>query len=318
MRRLADVFSVFSRRRRQSAAAAKPIELPTTFRNRVLLQCRERFNDARPGYPADSGFEEMLTDVRRDLLLLVGRPRLTTDASTAADDVLLFLAHASADEFLDFVELVFKSEGYWRLSPEDALVDDVNALFDLDNLPLALTPFVRETRDTPFHGHMRPGIHVVAFPTVVRKDSLVLHTEALEPAIALLSDSRFKSANTEFLAGLEDHRKGRHGECMTKCGSAFESVMKVICSVRGWPHQESDAASRLLKSIITHSSLDPYFEQPLLLIATLRNRLSSAHGAGAGTRAPSAHRAQYVINATASAILLLVHECMGSGDAPVR
>jgi hypothetical protein len=55
--------------------------------------------------------------------------------------------------------------------------------------------------------------------------------------------------------------------------------------------------------------MESYFDQPLLLIATMRNRLSSSHGAGAQPRVVPAHRARYVINATAAAILLLVEEC---------
>jgi hypothetical protein len=50
------------------------------------------------------------------------------------------------------------------------------------------------------------------------------------------------------------------------------------------------------------------FETPLLLIATLRNRISSAHGGGATPRQVERHIAQYAITATAAAIVLLVHE----------
>ena len=52
-----------------------------------------------------------------------------------------------------------------------------------------------------------------------------------------------------------------------------------------------------------------HFEQPLLNIATLRNKLSNAHGAGVQHRRVPQHVAKYAINATAAAILLLVEEC---------
>ena len=54
--------------------------------------------------------------------------------------------------------------------------------------------------------------------------------------------------------------------------------------------------------------LESFFKQPMMLIATIRNRLSSVHGAGTEPRDVPKHVAQYTINATASAILLLVEE----------
>nr|WP_246311469.1 abortive infection family protein [Halomonas zhaodongensis] len=45
-----------------------------------------------------------------------------------------------------------------------------------------------------------------------------------------------------------------------------------------------------------------------MLIATLRNRLSSSHGAGAQAKVVPEHVATYAVNATASAILFLYSE----------
>jgi hypothetical protein len=50
-------------------------------------------------------------------------------------------------------------------------------------------------------------------------------------------------------------------------------------------------------------------EQPLSIVATLRNRLSKSHGAGIQQRDIPPHIAKYAINATAAAILLLVEQC---------
>jgi hypothetical protein len=67
-------------------------------------------------------------------------------------------------------------------------------------------------------------------------------------------------------------------------------------------------ANKLLKSYMENISPDKlpgYLESPLILIATLRNKLD-AHGAGAAPHAPPAHLAKYSLHATASAIVLLV------------
>jgi hypothetical protein len=51
--------------------------------------------------------------------------------------------------------------------------------------------------------------------------------------------------------------------------------------------------------------MESFFQQPLILIATLRNRLSASHGAGAQNRSIPSFVAKYAVNATAAAILLL-------------
>ena len=107
---------------------------------------------------------------------------------------------------------------------------------------------------------------------------------------------------------LEDYRKGDLGDCVAKCGSAFESVLKIICEKKRWPYQQTDTAARLLATVLSRTTLDPFFEQPLLLIATIRNRRSTAHGAGVQPKSVSPQVARFALNATATAILLLVEE----------
>jgi hypothetical protein len=48
-----------------------------------------------------------------------------------------------------------------------------------------------------------------------------------------------------------------------------------------------------------------------MLIATMRNRLSSAHGGGTAVRAVDRHVAQYALTSTAAAVVLLVHDIGG-------
>jgi hypothetical protein len=64
----------------------------------------------------------------------------------------------------------------------------------------------------------------------------------------------------------------------------------------------------LLTIVLNNSSLDRFFEQPLMLIATMRNRLSSSHGGGTSVRGVTRHVAQYAVTSTAAAVVLLVHE----------
>ena len=56
------------------------------------------------------------------------------------------------------------------------------------------------------------------------------------------------------------------------------------------------------------SKLDSFFEQPIMIVATIRNRPSSTHCVSAEQQSVSKHVAYYCINATASTTLLLVEE----------
>lgn len=133
-------------------------------------------------------------------------------------------------------------------------------------------------------------------------------SEAIEPVLRLLSQPGLASANQEFLEALRHYRRGEYGDCLTECGSAFESTVKLICHRRGWTYKQTDSLAHLLKVYFDHSQLDRFFETPLLLVGTIRNRLSKSHGAGVVPKDASHHIAQYAVNSTVAAILLLVAE----------
>lgn len=297
------LFDVFSRRKPQAEKPLKP--LTVEFRNRVMMLCRDRI--VSKGYG-----RELWTEIHRRFAYLTGRHRLSNNPEILDEiqDVLQFLLKCGDAHFLDFIEYIFQVECYWRACmDENTMVEEINHLLLLEDLPYALTPFIREVRIADFHGSPTETHFLVSFPKVVLREHQVSYSEAISPAIQLLAGQGFTSANLEFLGALEDYRKGHYEDCLTKCGSAFESTMKLICAKHRWPYTETDTAAPLLKVILDHSTLDAYFEPPLLNIATLRNRLSSSHGGGTKPRSAPPQRARYAINATAAAILLLVEEC---------
>jgi AbiJ N-terminal domain 4 len=141
---------------------------------------------------------------------------------------------------------------------------------------------------------------------LIRIDNQFVHKSAVQPALQLLADPKFKTANEEFLEGFDDYRKGDYDDCLTKCCTAFESVLKIVCAIKGWTYDEKYSAGPLLKTHLDNNGLEPFFEQPLMIIATLRNQLSKSHGAGMTTKIVPEHYARYALNATASAIILLI------------
>ncbi len=262
-----------------------------------------------------SGYDlHLWTEVHQKLTYLVGKLSLTGIPASQGHqvDVLRFLATCSDAHFLDFIEAVFQTSAIDRITntAQLALVRDINTFFSIDDLPYALTDFVWVTGTSVVHGSTHTVMTRTAIPQVLLKESGSIHETIVKPVLELIADPRFSVVNTEYREALQDYRKLDYGDCLTKCGSAFESTLKVICSANRWPFSPNDTAAPLLKTVVSRSSLDGYFEQPLMLIATVRNRLSKSHGGGTVPREAEKHVAEWAMNATGAAILLLVQECL--------
>ncbi|MFA6015262.1 MAG: hypothetical protein WC742_09370 [Gallionellaceae bacterium] len=301
MQFLRSIFDVFSKRKVASPNVPQPIS--NSFRNRILLLCRDVIEPT--GYISD-----FWDQVHQKLAYLHGTPVLSPKirSSNNIEDVLHFLESCESDHFLDFVEYIFKVDAFRRINSKSEFVGQINSFFDVDNLPYFLTEYVEVEEQREYRGQPTTFRVVGVYPKVVLRENRLVHSEAIAPALHLLTDPAFSSANSEFLEALQDYRKKDYGDCLTKCGSAFESVMKVICDKKKWPYLQTDTASTLLNKIIAQTQLDKFFTDPLILVATLRNRLSTAHGAGTISKQVPQHIAQFAINTTASAILLLVEE----------
>jgi len=299
------IFRHFSRRHGPPSSPLKP--LTESFRNRVLMRARDVF--------ALSGYDTHLwMEVHKEFTYLVGRPALSPRAAATdfQGDLAAFLLTCSDVHFLDFIEMVFQTDAVNRIPSDkrDSLVHDVNTFLEVDQLPYALTGFVWEEYEKLEFGRMGTYERLVAAPQIIVKESGPMFTTVTEPVLQLLADPRFKSANAEYREALQEYRKADYGDCLTMCGSALESVLKVICTINNWAYSPTDTAAPLLKAVLSHATLDPFFEQPLTLIATIRNRLSKAHGAGSAPRAVPKHVAEYAVNATGAAMLLLARECL--------
>lgn len=295
-----ELFKVFSRRD-DVAKGSKSKPLSKEFRNRVVMLLQDHLQDS---------FVHFLEQLHRPVVYLHGRLQLsrTEACSHPADDLIQFLFSCEDEHFLDVIELTFQSNLPGISWPDNPLILSINDFFRVDDLPYYLTGYSVEEYKTSFHGISTTGVRIAEFPRIICMDSELVHQKAIEPALHLLNSTEFQHANAEFLKALEDHRKGDFRDCLTKCGSAFESVMKVLCDKNSIPYKQTDTASGLLRALLANGQLDSYWEQPLILIATLRNRLSSSHGAGSQPKVVPEHVATYSVNATASAILFLIDE----------
>jgi hypothetical protein len=294
------LFDVFSKRE-MSKDEFELTHVPVEFRNRLLMLLRDQLH---------SVFTEFLYELQEKVAYLYGRFELTPNGMDAGKDkdLLSFILNCKEEELFDVLELIFKSNLPGITYPDNALIPSINKFFNVDNLPYHLTDYSMEESEVMFNGLKTIGTRISEYPIIIRKDSNIVHRSAIEPTLILLKGKNFVNANKEFLGALEDHRKGEYGDCLAKCGSSFESVMKILCKENSISYKETDTASRLLKALLSNSSLDSFWEQPLILIATVRNKLSTAHGAGTSSKIVTDGIATYSVNATASAILFLATE----------
>lgn len=147
---------------------------------------------------------------------------------------------------------------------------------------------------------------------IIRVDSQYLHSEAVKPALMMLSDPMYEGANAEFLSAHEHYRAKKYKECLNDCLKAFESCIKTICYMHGWNYQEGDTINRLI-NIIFEKNLIPNFMQSHYSalrntleagVPTLRNKLGG-HGQGTQEVPVPEYIATYALHLTASNILFL-------------
>lgn len=241
------------------------------------------------------------------LSYLVGRAQLTQKQTRSREeDALEFLSTCSDSHFLDAIEYVIHSDGRQCLyGRQEEVVERLNEFLSIDDLPYFITQQVWEPWDNSDGGFSSQSIRLLEEAKVIPKESEVIHETAIEPALQLLRKPAFHNANSEFMAALEDYRHQKFGDCVTKCNSSYESVMKVICGQKGFGYVQGDTTSKLLKTIMKQTEMDTFWEQPLLIVGTLRNRLSTSHGAGEVAKVLPEHVAKYAMNMTASAIVFL-------------
>lgn len=314
--RLKLIWDVFSKRNVERPLGYKQDVISETLRNRILLLIRDVFSGKWTDgayYSEGDHFTEFWEEMHNSLKHLYGRAKLSVaPTQTRVEDAVRFVRECRPAEFFDFLELSFRVDAIRQvLNNENSLVDAINGILRFENAPYQLTQIVKReekssARAGPLQG--RSVIRTVAWPRVVRFEEEVAFAEGVAPALSVLAGPDYEAANLEFRGALDEYRKGEYGDCLVKCGSAFESVLKVLCTQNGWKFDLKDTAAPLLKTVLSNTKLDSFFEQPLILIATLRNRLSTAHGGGANARSVERHVAQYTITSSAAAIVLLVHE----------
>lgn len=291
------VTDLFSKRNKTlpDVFVAKPI--PQKFRNQVYQILSSSWLDF--SHYRGEHLSDKISDIlcrEHGLFTIYPPERKRKQNATTTDDIAqCVIHHKDTDLFLDLIELVFK-----RMHTSSEFAE-----FEMD-VDQGRSSATRELN----HRFRENGLGYefdVGSMRLLSKDNEFVHQEAVRPTLELLSDSKFSTANKEYLEAFSDFKDGKFGDCVTKCCAAFESVMKIVCNEKGWQYDEQKAtAGPLVSTIIQQCDLPNFLDQPLMIIATLRNRVSTAHGAGNSQRVVDETLARYALNVTASSIMLVV------------
>ena len=153
--------------------------------------------------------------------------------------------------------------------------------------------------------NIRFGEHSVGYQFldafIIRRDLEYLHVEATKPALIVLREAIYTSAQEEILGAHRHYRHGQMTEALVDAGKAFESTMKIICAGRKWKIAPSATASQLIQACLDNGLIPPYWQAHFshlrgvleASIPTARNK-QAAHGAGTSRPHNSSARAGLV------------------------
>ena len=251
----------------------------------------EPVRDYLSGLSGSSDTAEAYEFIHKTLSYHYGKPRLGSPRDSDFHSVCnFFLQTKETAKAIDVIELSFQyiDQRYSRSSPDEAIAE-LNYWF-----------------------RQRGVGYQYESGQIIRVDSEFIHSEAIKPALKLLSDSMYKGANAEFLSAHEHYRAKRYEECMNDCLKAFESCIKAICDRRSWIYNKRDTCNRLIAIIFDHKLIPDFMESHFSGlrsalesgVPTLRNNLSG-HGDGTEEDPVPEYVAAYTLHLTASNILFL-------------
>lgn len=252
---------------------------------------------------------------------------------------------SAAEVYDEIVRVARKEEGVLQLTPKYynnsrdefsnwilGVADTDSALDGMETTLRLIDVYVRENYRLSFNGWAKvtPDEAIAEFNArfqeagigyeytsgnLIQISDQIIHDEATIPALHLLSDRLFSTANSEFLAAHGAYRRGDFEMCIVGCGKSFESVLKIIGANLGWQIKETDPAKKLLDAAYAADFIPPYMQAEFSGLRSIleggvpvvRNQ-RGGHGQGNSARTVPKHLASFQLNQTASAIVFLVEQ----------
>lgn len=207
-----------------------------------------------------------------------------------------FKANNDIDTCLDAVEVVTRMCSYFAQRGYENTVSEVKNV---------VTTINERMLEAQFGFQIEGGV-------IVELSSEFAHAEIVVPALRVLSEDRFATANAEFRKAHEEFRNQSYADCITDCGKALESVFKVIAAERNWPSvNDHSTLAKLIEAAASNGLFPGYMEEQIRGLramlqgpGTVRNK-DGAHGKGDAPSNADRDLAAYQLHQTAAALLFL-------------
>jgi hypothetical protein len=239
-----------------------------------------------------------------------GQFALSECGGTPAEQCIDFVLKGETDEVLDLIEVAL---GYIethasRLPPDHYFEVGLN-----NAAAVAADEFNTRFREN--------GVgYQFEFGRIIPASSSYVHTQVVEPALALLHDEGFLVAQDEFLKAHEHLRRGDHEAAIVEAGKAFESAMRAVCDRKRWAYNPAKATPKdLIPVLFDNGLVRPYLQAQFTSLrallesgpGTVRNK-DGAHGRGSKRVEVPRELAEYALHLTAANIVFLVKSLQSS------
>ena len=298
------ILDLFSKKQKQLRGEVPDVyqykELPKAFRVQVVHILLDALGDPNKyNIPTEKVFEILHNALSREY----GVFHLSEEARRGEYQVAVFnffLQNNDIEKTLDVIQIAFR------------LVQNIASEYGyIDRAGATITP-----EEAVAELNERFVEHGIGFQfeagEILRVDSQFLHSDVVKPVLNVLNEKMYSGANEEFLSAHEHYRNKRYKECLNDCLKSFESVLKVICEKKKWKYNRNDTAKALLDTCFQNRLIPDYFQAQFTSlrsglesgVPTVRNKLSG-HGQGVEQRDVPQYMARYLLNLTATSILLL-------------
>ena len=206
---------------------------------------------------------------------------------------------------LDFIELFFH-----HLPPQSCkfLVEEFNIIFRQENVGYELTPYEEILEGVEFQpGNPYSGGRRLyrKYPEIICKTGQYVHESIVRPCLDVLAKPVYSTAEEEMLKAHQHYRNNLYKDSLTSCGSAFESVLKIICTQKGWPLPDKPTLQPLLQTCVANGLFSEPYKKILQNSGDIRNLLSSAHGRGPSPSVVTKEIVDHMIQITSANITLV-------------
>ncbi len=297
------LFDLFSKRRKKERGEFPDVyqyeDIPNSLRVQIVHMLQEAY--ASDGNWFTEEARNTIKEINKILCREYGLFKLAGKHVEGFDELAnFFLQTEDHEKALDVIEITFRfidnsirSNPYYynRKLNADSLIEELNQRFKESGVG-----FQYESGE------------------LMRVDSQFVHSEAVKPVLSLLKAKSYHSVNEEFLSAHEHYRHGRYEESTTDCLKSIESLLKTICTKRGWTYDQKDTAKKLIAIVLNNDLIPSFMQNQLNVMQTLlesgvpavRNKLAG-HGQGPTRRIMPDFVASYVLHLTATTILFLAN-----------